>query len=89
MIPWCSGYHICLTRRRSPVRSRVESTDFWKQLKKTTKFYNQFRQLESMDLFYWFKRNTGTVLWFSQTEIQTRCYVVIKLKTEKLTLFFQ
>ena len=42
-----------------------------------------------MDLFYWFKRNTGTVLWFSQTEIQTRCYVVIKLKTEKLTLFFQ
>ena len=23
--PWCSGYHICLTRRRSPVRSRVVS----------------------------------------------------------------
>ena len=25
-IPWCSGYHVCLTHRRSPVRSRVEST---------------------------------------------------------------
>ena len=24
-IPWCSGYHICLTRRRSPVRSWAES----------------------------------------------------------------
>ena len=24
--PWCSGYHICLTRRRSPVRSRTESS---------------------------------------------------------------
>ena len=24
-MPWCSGYHICLTRRRSPVRSSVAS----------------------------------------------------------------
>ena len=24
-IPWCSGYHVCFTRRRSPVRSRAES----------------------------------------------------------------
>ena len=24
-VPWCSGYHICLTRRRSPVRCRLES----------------------------------------------------------------
>ena len=24
-IPWCSGYHICLTRRRPPVRSWAES----------------------------------------------------------------
>ena len=23
MTPWCSGYHICLTRRRSAVRARV------------------------------------------------------------------
>ena len=23
--PWCSGYHICLTRRWSPVRSRAET----------------------------------------------------------------
>ena len=23
--PWCSGYHICLTHRRSPVRSRAET----------------------------------------------------------------
>ena len=23
--PWCSGYHICLTRRRSLVRSRTET----------------------------------------------------------------
>ena len=22
---WCSGYHVCFTRRRSPVRTRVES----------------------------------------------------------------
>ena len=27
-IPWCSGYHICLTRRRSPVRSWAESVNF-------------------------------------------------------------
>ena len=25
LFPWCSGYHICLTRRRSPVRSRTET----------------------------------------------------------------
>jgi hypothetical protein len=24
-ISWCSGYHICLTHRRSPVRSRAET----------------------------------------------------------------
>ena len=23
--PWCSGYHVCLTRRRSPVRSQAET----------------------------------------------------------------
>ena len=26
--PWCSGYHICLTRRWSPVRSRAETYFF-------------------------------------------------------------
>ena len=26
LVRWCSGYHICLTRRRSPVRSRPESS---------------------------------------------------------------
>ncbi len=31
--PWCSGYHICLTRRWSPVRSRAE-TFFLFNLKK-------------------------------------------------------
>uniref|UniRef100_A0A0M3HK40 Uncharacterized protein n=1 Tax=Ascaris lumbricoides TaxID=6252 RepID=A0A0M3HK40_ASCLU len=25
MVSWCSGYHACLTRRRSPVRSRPRS----------------------------------------------------------------
>ena len=25
LFPWCSGYHISLTRRRSPVRSRTET----------------------------------------------------------------
>ena len=24
VVVWCSGYHICFTRRRSPVRSRAE-----------------------------------------------------------------
>lgn len=23
-VPWCSGYHVCFTRRRSPVRFRSE-----------------------------------------------------------------
>lgn len=23
-VPWCSGYHVCFTRKRSPVRSRAE-----------------------------------------------------------------
>ena len=27
-VPWCSGYHVCFTRRRSPVRSRAESRLF-------------------------------------------------------------
>ena len=22
LVPWCSGYHVCLSRRRSPVRTR-------------------------------------------------------------------
>ena len=26
-VPWCSGYHICLTRRRSPVRNRAEPSE--------------------------------------------------------------
>ena len=25
---WCSGYHICLTHRRSPVQFRPETTEF-------------------------------------------------------------
>ena len=24
VVPWCSGYHVCLTRRRSPVRNWAE-----------------------------------------------------------------
>ena len=28
--PWCSGYHVCLTRRRSPVRSWAETNLLWK-----------------------------------------------------------
>jgi hypothetical protein len=31
MVRWCSGYHICLTRRRSPVRSRPESSNIFVQ----------------------------------------------------------
>ena len=26
---WCSGYHICLTHRRSPVRSRAKTLNFF------------------------------------------------------------
>ena len=26
---WCSGYHVCLTRTRSPVRSRAETRFFF------------------------------------------------------------
>ena len=26
---WCSGYHICLTHRRSPVRSRAKTSNFF------------------------------------------------------------
>ena len=29
MFPWCSGYHVCLTRRRSPVRSWAETNLFF------------------------------------------------------------
>ena len=27
-VPWCSGYHVCFTRKRSPVRSRAEPMAF-------------------------------------------------------------
>ena len=27
-LPWCSGYHVCFTRRRSSVQSWVEANDF-------------------------------------------------------------
>ena len=27
--PWCSGYHVCLTRRRSPVRNRAAPCPFF------------------------------------------------------------
>ena len=27
--PWCSGYHICLTHRRSPVRNRAETVEIF------------------------------------------------------------
>ena len=29
MFPWCSGYHVRLTRARSPVRSRAETSLFF------------------------------------------------------------
>ena len=29
---WCSGYHICLTHRRSPVRSRAKTDNIFAQL---------------------------------------------------------
>ena len=28
LFSWCSGYHICLTHRRSPVRSRAKTLPF-------------------------------------------------------------
>lgn len=28
-VPWCSGYHVCFTRRRSPVRFRSEPFNFY------------------------------------------------------------
>ena len=28
VVPWCSGHHVCFTRRRSPVRSWAESSSF-------------------------------------------------------------
>ena len=28
LLPWCSGYHVCLTRTRSPVRSRAVTACF-------------------------------------------------------------
>ena len=32
LVLWCSGYHICFTRRRSPVRSWAGSTSFFNKL---------------------------------------------------------
>ena len=29
VVLWCSGYHICLTRRRSPVRNRAAPCPFF------------------------------------------------------------
>ena len=34
LVLWCSGYHICFTRRRSPVRSWAGSEDFLSKLPK-------------------------------------------------------
>ena len=34
---WCSGYHICLTHRRSPVRSRAKTGTFLLELKHVNK----------------------------------------------------
>ena len=31
LVLWCSGYHICLTRRRSPVRNRAAPYNFMAQ----------------------------------------------------------
>ena len=43
--PWCSGYHVCLTRRRSPVRSRAE----------TFLFIDRLQIFYSRNWITWFK----------------------------------
>ena len=35
LVLWCSGYHICFTRRWSPVRSRAGSVKFFPNIKDT------------------------------------------------------
>ena len=39
---WCSGYHICLTHRRSPVRSRAKTYIFSIDLVNMAKFWKVF-----------------------------------------------
>ena len=41
MSPWCSGYHICLTRRRSAVRARANKS-FAKKRKKVYGYVERF-----------------------------------------------
>ena len=49
MIPWCSGYHICLTRRRSWVRAPAESSFEWLHKKSSlaSKFLSLFAFVDS------------------------------------------
>ena len=39
MVLWCSGYHICLTRRRSPVRNRAAPLPLFAQLPKAEEIH--------------------------------------------------
>ena len=42
VVLWCSGYHICFTRRRSPVRSWAGSYHFRKKTLKYNRIYSFF-----------------------------------------------
>ena len=41
-VPWCSGYHVCLTRRRSRVRASLEPNNSFPRL---SSFLYRFREL--------------------------------------------
>ena len=52
---WCSGYHICLTHRRSPVRSRAKTCVFFSFELFISKNLLSFENLRFQNSTFWYK----------------------------------
>ena len=77
---WCSGYHICLTHRRSPVRSRATTSNFFSSYFHST-FLLNFKNTPPLFLYsFVFNLFIFVYIWF----ILQRPKVSIR---EKITIF--
>ena len=57
MCLWCSGYHVCLTHRRSLVRAQVGTVVFWRWTKISPEFYELM-----IEKYAWAKHNNNLLI---------------------------
>lgn len=72
-VPWCSGYHVCFTRRRSRVRNSLEPVLFCHLIERSAVF--TFFSM-NMSLFRDFAGLLLSVRWFGWTNDYLKLHIL-------------